>query len=156
MPSILFVCTANICRSPMAAALFRRHAERTNQIQKFEIASAGTWATDGLPAARRVRTAMREFGIDIESHQSQQISRSLIDASDVIVVMTDDHREVLQTEFPDAAHRIHRLSDLAGESFDVPDPINGTLDDVRIVARELDELIHQSFPSIVAAAGMRA
>lgn len=152
MPSILFVCTANICRSPMAAALFRRHVERTDQAQQYEIASAGTWATDGLPAARRVRIAMGEFGIDIEPHRSQQVTRSLIDASDIVVAMTNDHREALRVDFPDAAQRIHRLSDLAGENFDVPDPINGTLDDVRVVARELDELLQQSFASITAAA----
>lgn len=150
MASILFVCTANICRSPMAEALLRQRIEEAGASGQFTVGSAGTWTVDGKPPARRVHTVMQEYGIDIGRHRSRAVTPALLRSSDLIVVMTRDQQQALQLEFPDLASRIMCLSDFAGEQYDIPDPINGTLDDVREVAQEIDGLLTSGLPLILA------
>ena len=125
----------------MAAAIFEQRLREAGSTSGWQIASAGTWTREGLPAARRAQSVMQEWGIDIQAHRSRQISGDLLATANLVVVMTSNHREALTAEFPGDASRICRLGDLAGVRYDIPDPINGSLDDVRIVARELDTLL---------------
>ncbi len=148
MPSVLFVCTANRCRSPMAAALFAKLIGQGRRRGDCRVDSAGTWAAEGTPATPFARQVMRERGLDLSGHRSKRISGELLRESDLVLVMEDGHREALSIEFPESAGRIHVLSTLAGERYSLFDPEDGTLESHRILADELTDLLQRGLPRI--------
>ncbi len=82
---VLFVCTGNICRSPMAEVLFAHLAP------DVEVGSAGTMDWSGQPAHEYAIAAMAERGLDLSAHRSRRLSEYLVDESDLIVAMTRNH-----------------------------------------------------------------
>ena len=143
MPSILFVCTANQIRSPMAAAMFRAalsaHPERRSQNgvegQEWRVESAGTWVKEGLPANRAAQQVMRELGLDLSHHRTRCVTGELLRQFDLILVMERNHKEALRVEFPALRGRIRLCSELAGGEWDVPDCAEGGEDEVREAAK---------------------
>lgn len=136
----------------MAMALFQRHLAQRDMASDWRVESAGTWAREGGPAARRVQTVMGEWGIDLSMHRSRCVSQTLLASFDVILTMEQGQQEALQIEFPTLADRIMLLSKLADAVYDIPDPINGSLAEVRDVAREIDLLLQQGCDQIVERA----
>lgn len=137
---VLVVCTANQCRSPMAAALLRRVAD-----DRLDVRSAGTWAADGAPATADAVATMAERGLDIADHRSQSITRTLVDWADVVLTMTASHREAIAAEFPDASAKVRRLADVGGAGWDVADPIGAGRQAYRATANELERLVEACY-----------
>lgn len=125
MPTILFICTANICRSPVAEALFAAWLRTQALGGNWRAESAGTWAEPGLPASTYSQEVLGALGFDISSHRSRRVDRPMIEAADLVLCMTHSHREALQAEFPDLAGRIQLLSAMAGLPHDIADPYGG-------------------------------
>ena len=148
MQSVLFVCTGNRCRSPMAAALCEDLLGRSGLLGQFRVESAGTWASDGDGATRAARAVMRERGLDLSGHRSRRVTRELLHSFDLVLVMEDGHREALLAEFPDLAPRLQLLSAVAGESYSVRDPLDGTIDNYRALAEELADLLRRGLPRL--------
>jgi protein-tyrosine-phosphatase len=88
--NLLFVCTGNTCRSPMAAAL-ARHAVAARGWQHVQVASAGTGALAGSPASREVPVVLGEKGIDLPSHEASELTEELVAWADAILVMGPQH-----------------------------------------------------------------
>ena len=88
--NVLFVCTGNTCRSPMAAAIARDELERRGW-QHVRIASAGAAADPGQPASHPAVVVMERTGIDLSTHASQRLTRQLVDWADLILVMSPSH-----------------------------------------------------------------
>ncbi len=129
---ILFVCTGNTCRSPMAKGIFSKYlAEklgcRIDRLGKigYKVDSAGTVGLAGFSASPEAIAACAARGIDIKSHKSQRLSEELIKDSDIIFVMTRLHYEHVAAVSGEAASRCMLLS----EAGDIPDPI-GQLQEV--------------------------
>src|SRR5437016_4971227 len=99
MKTILFVCTGNICRSPMAEGLMR-HVLRGNK--EFEVISAGLNAMDGQPPSEYSLKALRELNIDISSIRSRHLTPDLVRRADVIFVMTHGHERAILSLYPSA------------------------------------------------------
>lgn len=124
---ILFICTGNTCRSPMAEALCKaRLADRLGcaieelEARGFVVISAGLSAIEGQPAATHAAEVVRTRGGSLRSHASRRITPELVRHADAIITMTRDHRDALLAHAPEAADRV-RLLDPLGD--DVDDPI---------------------------------
>jgi protein-tyrosine phosphatase len=138
---VLFVCTGNTCRSPMAEALFRRLAAerlgcRPEEIERHGVvvASAGISAWTGTRASAGAIDVMAEMGGDLGGHESQPLTEDLVRQADVILTMTAAHRAAILAQFPEAGGRVTMLSP---DRQDVLDPIGGNLDIYRRCARQI-------------------
>ena len=142
---LLFLCSGNMCRSPMAEYLMR---EWLGQDSVWSVQSAGVSAGDGLPASWEAVQALRESGIDLLAHRSRRLTRELVDAARVIVVMTDAHRAAVLERFPDARERVRLLGSFGPspeDGDDVGDPIGSSLD----VYRRVRDQIRALLPNLV-------
>ncbi len=122
--SILFVCTANITRSPSMEALFRNLVIRGTE--EWQISSAGVMAHKGSPPHPVISFILSQRGISIAKHRSKPIDKKLISQYYWIIVAEQQHKESLISQFPEVANRIAVLreytTDLAIKDTDLPDP----------------------------------
>ena len=144
MPSILFVCTANRFRSPLAAAIFLSKLNASN----WRVESAGTWATAGQPAVKEAISEAQKRGLDISGHTSRAVDKKLVRQFDLILVMESGQKEALTNEFPELKEKIYMLSEVAGNAaYSIPDPYL-TKESAEDVANEIEGLIDQNFDLI--------
>jgi glycine hydroxymethyltransferase len=120
MKSILFVCTGNVCRSPMAEGLFRKLLAGRSDIR---VQSAGVSAGRGMPASRHAIQALSGDGVDLGNFRSQPVSEELVRQATHIFVMTRDHKRLIELLFPEAGEKTYLLREFEPGSPDVPDPI---------------------------------
>jgi len=118
--NILFVCTGNTCRSPMAAAIMNKLA--LDDGLDIRIESAGLFAEDGQPATDEAIKALKKYDIDLSYHKSQPVTEELIKKSDLIITMTEAHKMLLENLAGDKTYTICDLAELDGE---IDDPFGG-------------------------------
>lgn len=112
---LLVVCTANICRSPLAAALLEELVEyhAPSGARPLEVSSAGTHARPDLPAVEPMRTIAVEWGLDLSGHRSRTVTRDLAIGADLVVTMEDGHRDRVAGLAPGLAVRTFTIRELA-------------------------------------------
>lgn len=143
MPEILFVCTANQFRSPIAAEYFRRKLTLCNIPGDWVVSSAGTWTSENLPAHPKAIEAAKKIDLDLLPHRTQEVNAALLDSADLIVCMQSGHKEALLIEFPDIRDRVVLLGSLANiPGGDITDPAQERFaqpdEAVRIIAKSID------------------
>ena len=137
--TLMFVCTGNICRSPMAEYLLR---DRLGPEADWEVGSAGTSAGHGMQASDSAVETLREKGLDLSRHRSQPLSRELVDGASLVVVMTAGHRDFIRTAYPDAAEKVFLLKSFDPvNGGDMDDPIGLTTDIYRDIGGEIDRAL---------------
>lgn len=130
MKKVVFICTGNTCRSPMADGIFRALLRETG-ITDIESGSAGLSAISGMPAADNAVAAAAEHGADIAGHRASPVTRYLLDSADIFVCMTQAHADVLSGYLPP-----EKILVLGGG---IPDPYGGSLDEYRACASSIKD-----------------
>ncbi len=152
MPSVLFVCTANRFRSPLAAAAFQKTLGDEG-MEGWQVGSAGTWTDAGLPAAREAAQAARQIGISLDDHASCLVNGALLSGYDLILVMEVGQKEALEYEFPAVKNKVFLLSEVVdGLQYDIPDPSSTVESSPQEIANEVCHLVWKGFCSICSQA----
>lgn len=135
---ILFVCTGNTCRSPMAEGLARMLGQAKNL--SVDALSAGLFAAYGAKVSPEAVEAVKDL-VDISSHQSRPLKVELVKTADLVIAMTEDHKKVLLRQFPNDSEKIKTLAEWAGERGDVLDPYGGSQATYNECAQQIKTLI---------------
>src|SRR5881296_3438461 len=146
MKTILFVCTGNVCRSPMAEGLFRHAAKGRGD---FRVFSAGVGAIEGQPPSAHAVQALRELGIDISQQLSRMLTAEVVNQADYIFGMTHGHVDAINLLYPQAVEKTFLLREFDDTldvfEKDISDPIGGSLE----VYLECRDQIEQGLASML-------
>ena len=153
---ILFVCTGNTCRSPLAEVLAARRLEVEGASVRAR--SAGTEAWDGAPASALGQQVAAEVGLDLTAHRARRVTREMLAGAALVLAMTPAHVEALRRLSPATAAQVHGLRDYAegvARGAAVIDPIGGDLEAYRRTLQELQVLVESSVERFLAEAASR-
>ncbi len=151
---VLLVCTGNTCRTPMAEGILRKKLHEQGA-QLVTVKSAGTGAIEGMPASFIGVSVARMHDVNIMSHRSQPVNRKLMDRSDLVLVMAEDHLAYLLENFPQHQDKIHLLRNYGREDPledpNIFDPIGSEAEVYELVFQDLEEEITRIVPFIINA-----
>lgn len=146
---IVAVCTANTCRSPMAAALLQHALQgQPEPLRSLRVTSAGVAARGGEPVSANSVAALRKVGLDISSHRSRVLTPEMLREAALILCMTESHRMMVQLMVDPVPDRVHLFREFLGEAAEreIGDPYGGPL---RAYEATRDEMV-EAVPSLIA------
>ncbi len=152
MVRVLFVCTGNTCRSPMAEELMDDAVGRsTNLAGKIKCRSAGTFACEGAEATDEAKQVMEEYGLNLDKHRARQFSGELAEKYDLLLAMGPIVFEQMEALAPEHTHKMHTMVGYAEgldgerteEHFTILDPFDQDIDEYRACAKQLSETVEK-------------
>ena len=123
MRRVLLICTANVCRSPLAQGLLKKQLSDQGLGGEWEVNSAGSWTEGGVPVDPLVREMLADRGIKAGEWRSREVTEKMLVEANLVLTMEAGHQEALQVEFPEQADKVYMLSELVGERVNVTDPV---------------------------------
>ncbi|MDP3937344.1 MAG: low molecular weight phosphotyrosine protein phosphatase [Deltaproteobacteria bacterium] len=137
---VLFVCTGNLCRSPLAAALFLQEARARGAA--LEASSVGIYASPGAQPPWEIVQLAREDDLDLSGHSARPVTRQAFDAADLVIVMERGHLDTLRSLYGEEEGKLHMLSEFIpgrARGMDIPDPFERSLADYRACLARIRE-----------------
>ena len=162
---ILFVCTGNTCRSPMAEGILKKMLKDIG-VGNIEVTSAGTHGLPNAPASLFAIQVAGQRGVDLSKHRSRRLTPEMIEQADLVLAMSPEHLEHINRIEGAAGHKAYLLrvfhqADPAsnkapqGGVLSIEDPIGGSPEDYQRSFREIEEEIKRIFPKILKLAEER-
>lgn len=145
---IIVVCTANICRSPMAAALLEHAlAAQPEPLRSLKVVSAGVAARAGDTVSENSVIALKKVGLDIAKHKSRPLTQAMLDDAFMVIGMTESHRQMIQLQAEPSPKRLHLFREFMPQRGDkeIGDPFGGPL---RLYETARDEMV-EAIPSLL-------
>ncbi|MBI5426190.1 MAG: low molecular weight protein arginine phosphatase [Opitutae bacterium] len=146
---IIVVCTANICRSPMAEGLLSHAlAAENGPLKNLKVVSAGVAARPGEYVSDNSVVALKKVGIDIAAHRARPLTQDMLNTALLVLCMTESHRSLIELQASPVPERLHLFRDFLpdGASREIADPFGGPL---KLYEASRDEMV-EAIPSIVA------
>lgn len=125
---ILFVCTGNTCRSPMAEVLLKDLLRRERLLKVTSVSSAGINAIPHQLASLNSIEVMKEKGLDLENHKSNMLTMDLVEEYDLILTMTEGHKNIILERVPWLDEKVFTLKEYSGLKGDICDPFGGSIE----------------------------
>jgi protein-tyrosine-phosphatase len=132
----------------MAEVLLKEKLARAGLLQDWRVESSGTWGEEGMPATSGAIEAAAARELDLEGHRSRGVTADYLREFDLILTMEPGHREALAYEFADVADRVHLLSEMAGHSFSIADPVGQPVEVYHATMDEIEDLLERGFDRI--------
>ncbi len=149
MKTILFVCTGNLCRSPMAEGFLKHILAREGQQSEYRVYSSGTWAMSGEPASPQAVQVMAEQGIDISAHRTRSLTQSQLEEADLILALAQEHKTAILGHFKGGEGKTYLLSEMIDVRRSVADPYGSqSLAEYRRCAAIIKRLLEEGYPQI--------